>query len=154
MKEVDQNEFETKFGLAEENLIHNRKLDELLFICLSLNEKANNEQFRHGKQVLEQFVTDHPEAGEDMLGLVFLSNRLNSLVDQAEKKDIELADLARQMEKDKKEGLRTSRRLQKENKKLLTEIKSLEIKIAEQQKQIQQLKDIEKIIKSREADQP
>ena len=115
--------------MAEEALKQERKLDMLRFICLSLNEKADYKQFKHGTEAFDQFLVDFPESGDDMHGLRILVNQLDEEI-------LNRWSAWKSLLNDKKE--------------LKAEVESLNVKIEEQQKQIEQLKNIENIIKSRE----
>lgn len=126
---LEREEFNEQFTLAEAALKQGRKLDKLQFICLSLNEKADYKQFKHGTEVFDQFLVDFPESGDDMHGLRILVNQL-------EEEILNRWSAWKSLLNDKKE--------------LKAEVESLNVKIEEQQKQIEQLKNIENIIKSRE----
>ena len=130
---LERKQFDAKFELAEAGLVHDRDLDKLHFVCLSLNEKADYKKFKYGSNVLEQYVKDHPDSGEDMQGFRILVNRLDEEI-------MNRWSAWKSLLNDKKE--------------LNAEVESLKVKIEEQQNQIEQLKNIENIIKSRETKQP
>lgn len=133
MKTIKREEFNVQFESAEADLKYGRNLDKLRFICLSLNEKADYKQFTHGKEVLEQYLADHPDSGNDMKGLQILVHRLDEEI-------LNRWSAWKSLLNDKKE--------------LKAEVESLKVKIETQQQQIEQLKNIENIIKSRETNQP
>ena len=133
MRTLDRKEFDAKFKLAEEGLKQRRFLDQLHFICLSINEKADYKQFKHGMKFLDQYFEDYPESGDDMQGFRFLVDRLDEDI-------LNRWSAWKSLLNDKKE--------------LNVEVASLEARIEELIKQIEQLKNIENIIKSREIGQP
>jgi hypothetical protein len=133
MQTLERKSFDVKFELAVAGLQHGRDLDKLRFICLSLNEKADYKQFKHGTKVLEQYFEDHPDSGEDLQGFKILVERLDEEI-------LNRWSAWKSLLNDKKE--------------LKAEIESLKVSIEELQKQIEQLKNIENIIKSRETKQP
>jgi hypothetical protein len=138
--DIDPKEFAVIFERAENRLQYGRDQDKLRFICLSLHPKAEHKQFKQGTKVLEQYIAQHPDSGGEIQGLRVLIDRLD-------------------MEIQTKWSAWKS--LQKDNEALTAEVKSLQEKhdkdqvlIEELQKQIEQLKNIENIIKSREPEQP
>jgi len=133
MQTLEQKEFDTKFKLAGKDLQNGRKMDKLYFICLSLTEKADYKQLKQGVNVLEQYLEDQSDSGEGMQGFHYLVNRL---------------------EKEIKNGSNVRETMTVEKKELEKEIESLKVRLEEQNKQIEQLKNIENIIKSRDTDQP
>ena len=110
--------------------------DKLRFICLSLSPRASARQLNRGGKVLEQYIQEHPDSGDDLAGLLLLTRRLAHVrgVSGAEYKKL----VARRDE-------------------LTAQVESLQQqaaidkgRIEELQRQIDQLKNIESIIKSRE----
>ncbi|MDH3783671.1 MAG: hypothetical protein OES33_13210, partial [Desulfobulbaceae bacterium] len=109
------------------------------FICLSLHAKADYRQFKQGTRVLEQYVTEHPESPSEIKGLQILVDRL----------DIEIIT-----------KWSAWKSLLEENDELKVKVESSrgkleqnQVLIGELQNQIEQLKNIENIIKSRETEQ-
>jgi hypothetical protein len=138
--DIGPEEFAAKFETAEERLQYGRDQDKLRFICLSLHPKAEYKQLKQGTIVLEQYIAKNPDSAGDIQGLQVLLDRL----------DMEI-----------KTKWSAWKSLQKDNEALTTEVKSLQEKhdkdqvlIEELHKQIEQLKNIENIIKSRETEQP
>lgn len=132
-RSLKQEEFNTQFELAKAELEQGRYLDKLRFVCLGLNDKADYKQFAHGKRVLDQYFEDYQDAGDDMKGLQVLVNRLDEEI-------LNRWSAWKSLLNDKKE--------------LKEEVQLLNVTIDAQQKQIEQLKNIENIIKSRETDKP
>ena len=133
METIGPKEFLSRFEQAEANLEYGEDTDILDFICLSLNEKADYVQFKHGTLILEKYLEDHPLSGKDLQGFRFLVNRLDSAI------------------VNKWSSWKT---LLNDKKALKAEMKSQQARIEELQQQIEQLKKIEDIIESREIGQP
>ncbi|MFA7454499.1 MAG: hypothetical protein WCZ10_08560, partial [Desulfobulbaceae bacterium] len=115
-------------------------LDSLRFVCLSLNAHADVDQFRRGLEVFDRYLRDHPDAGNDMLGLRLLLGRLDE--------EVRNGWSARQTLLGEKKELQEQLAL------LQGSLEQVELKNIELQNQIEQLKNIEHIIKSRETDKP
>jgi len=141
---LKRQDFDSQFKLAASNLPHGQELDKLHFICLSLNEKADYKQFKHGTRILDQYLADHPDSGTDMQGIRLLLARLDEEI-------INRWSAWKSLLNDKKELKTQVKSLKKE---LKIQVDSLKVTIEEQQKQIEQLKNIENIIKSRETSKP
>ena len=133
LQSIGRKEFDAKFDLAEAGLRHGREVDTSRFICLSLNAKADYEQFKYGTMVLEQYLDEHPDSGKDLQGFRILVDRLDHAI------------------RNKWSSWKT---LLNDKKALKAEVASLEVRIEDLNKQIEQLKNIENIIKSREIGQP
>lgn len=131
-KSIGRGAFDFNFEIAEKELQDGKDTDKLRFICLSFNEKADHKQFKQGLTVLEQYIKEHPDAGEDILGFQVLAERLNQEI------------------MNRWSAWRT---LLNDKKKLGAEVESLRFRNEELQKQIEDLKNIDDIIKSRETEQ-
>lgn len=138
-KDIGRGAFDMSFETAEKESQSGKDMDKLRFICLSLNEKADQKQFKKGLQVLAQYIDDHPDTGEDLRGFQVLAERLDQEVSN-------------------RWGAWKS--LLSDKKKLTAEVESLRLSLEETQaanealqKQIEQLKNIDDIIKRREAEQ-
>lgn len=129
MQGLKQEEFNAEYESVEKDLRYDRSLDKLRFVCLSLNEKADYKKFALGKKVLDQYLLDYPESDDDMKGLQILVDRLDEEI-------LNRWSAWKSLLNDKKE--------------LKTEVQTLKNRVEAQQKQIEQLKNIENIIKSRE----
>ena len=140
MQSLKRQDFDSEFELAAATLQQGQDLDKLHFICLSLNEKADYKQFKHGTKILDQYIEDHPDSGTDLQGIRLLISRLDEEI-------INKWSAWKSLLNDKKELNAEVELLKKEFK---AKVESLKVTIEEQQKQIEQLKNIENIIKSRE----
>ena len=136
-------EFNRYFQEAEKGVTSGTDEDKLRFICLSLNSKANYKQFRQGVDLLRQYIRQHPDSREEMHGLMNLVQRLDKakvtrwsnrkkMLDEKEELEAEVASLQARVEV------------------LLREHEQDTVKIQELRNQIEQLKNIENIIKNRE----
>jgi peptidoglycan hydrolase CwlO-like protein len=137
---MEKEKFTAKFSKAEKSLRDGSDHDRLDFICLSFNTDADDMQLRQGIEVLQSYIDDHQYASGNILGLKVLTERLNeAIVD----KDKALQSLA--MEK---------KRLAAEVQSLQEKLQDHETLVGKLQQQIEEIKNIENIIKSREAEQP
>ncbi len=136
-------EFNRYFQEAETGINEGRDEDKLRFICLSLNDKASYRQFKQGVALLKQYIKEHPDSREELSGLMRLIDRLDKakvarwsgrkkMLDEKEELEAEVASLQARVEA------------------LLREHEQDAVKIQELRNQIEQLKNIENIIKNRE----
>jgi len=136
-------EFNAYFIATEARVEHGNDEDKLRFICLSLNTKANYKQFKQGETILKQYIKEHPDSREDMTGLLELVGRL----DQAKVTRWS----SRKKMLDEKDELETDvAALQSRIETLEREHEQDTVKVQELLNQIEQLKNIENIIKNRE----
>lgn len=96
--------------------------DTLQFICLTLHQRADYKQFKRGEKLLRKYIKEHPDTSDDMQGLIILLGQL------------EQAMVNRWVDR----------------KKLLVERDELAVQVETLQSQLDQLKNIENIIKNRE----
>ncbi len=136
-------EFNRYFQEAETRVNEGKDEDKLRFICLSLNDKASYRQFKQGVALLKQYIKEHPDSREELSGLMSLIDRLDKakvtrwsgrkkMLDEKEELEAEVASLQARVEA------------------LLREHEQDAVKIQELRNQIEQLKNIENIIKNRE----
>jgi len=136
-------EFNRYFQEAKNRINEGRDEEKLRFICLSLNDKASYRQFKQGVALLKQYIKEHPDSREELSGLMSLIDRLDKakvarwsgrkkLLDEKEELEAEVASLQARVEA------------------LLREHEQDAVKIQELRNQIEQLKNIENIIKNRE----
>lgn len=121
---------------AAKRLEQGNDRDTLRFICLSLHRLADDKLFKRGGKLFKSYIDEHPDISDDMQGLFVLFKRLEQVkVNQwtDRKKLLEELDL------------------------LTAQVEELQIqtsqdqeRIQELQSQIDQLKNIESIIKNRE----
>ena len=137
---IGPKEFVANFKMAEDGLQSGRDFDKLRYICLSLHTKADYNQFKQGSNVLEQYIAEHPDSPDDIQGFKIL-------VDWLDEELMNKWSAWKLLLKDKEE-------LTAEVESLRGRIGEDQILIGELQKQIEQLKNIENIIKSRESVQP
>ncbi|WP_310600904.1 hypothetical protein [Desulfobulbus sp.] len=143
-KKYSRKEFNSayKATLADANRPDNNAAPSAL-VCLSLHQRATYKQFKGGVEVLGRYTKAHPESTPSLRGLVQLLQRLD------QEKIGKWAQSSKNL--DVKEELET------ENRDLLERIDTLEKSSTEDQarikglqQQIEQLKNIENIIKNRE----
>jgi predicted RNase H-like nuclease (RuvC/YqgF family) len=115
----------------------------LQLICLSLHPQAGYRQFNSGMKLLDQYIKDHPGAASGLQGLQYLLQRLNQ----------ERVARWQQTNKtsDEKEILGIeNKELSERNDRLEQTIEQDQARIEELRQQIDQLKNIETIIKNRD----
>ena len=136
-------EFNEYFQEAESVLDNDRDEDVLRFICLSLHTKASYQQFKEGEKALRDYIKLHPDNSKELQGLLGLVGRLDQakisrwshrkkLLDEKEELEAEVASLQARVDT------------------LLREHEQDMVRIQELRNQIEQLKNIENIIKNRE----
>ncbi|HHD63140.1 MAG TPA: hypothetical protein ENK96_01975 [Desulfobulbaceae bacterium] len=136
-------EFNAYFSATEARLASGKDEDKLRFICLSLNTKANYKQFKQGEALLGLYIKEHPDSREEMKGLLSLVDRLDQVKVTRWSNRKKMLD-----EKDELETEVASLRARIET--LQGEHEQDTVKIQELRNQIEQLKNIENIIKNRE----
>ncbi len=144
---IGPEEFAANFKMAEDGLQYGQDLYKLHFICLSLDAQADYQQFKQGREVLEQYIAEHPNSTDDIQGFKILVDWL----------DVEMLNkwsAWKTLLEDKKKLTSEVETLQGKIKKDQILNEELQEQIVELKKQIGQLKNIENIIKSRETEQP
>ena len=140
---LSRREFNRYFRKAETRFRDGDDDDKLRFICLSLNNRASYRQFKEGVALLKQYIKEHPESRGELSGLMSLIHRLDKarvarwssrkkMLEEKEELEAEVASLQARVEA------------------LLREHDQDMVKIQELRNQIEQLKNIENIIKNRE----
>ena len=132
-----------KAALADATRPNNAEISSL--VCLSLHQQATYKQFKGGVEALARYVKAHPESTPSLRGLLQLLQRLD------QEKIRKWAQNSKKLDaREEKEELEA------ENRELLEHIDALEknstqdqAKIKGLQQQIEQLKNIESIIKNR-----
>ena len=140
---ITRAEFKTAFTEVTKQGEDGQYGDSLRVTCLSLHEYASYKQFKIGIDALEGYIKEHPADAKGLSGLQVLMQRMD--------KDMILKWSQHNKNTDEKEALEA------QNKELLDRNVLLEknaeqdqTRIKELQKQIEQLKNIENIIKNRE----
>ena len=142
-QKMSHKEFKAAYKAASAQASGGEDADILRLICLNLHEYASYKQFRSGAEILANYIKDHPDDAASLQGIHVLLQRIDK------EKITKWAQSNKSL--DEKEGLEA------ENKELLERNEMLEkgaaqdlVRIRELQKQIEQLKNIENIIKNRE----
>jgi len=142
-QKLSRKEFKAEYKVVAAKAVEGTDADTLHLICLSLHEYATYKEFKAGTETLAQYIKGHPEAAAILQGIHVLMQRIDK------EKIVKWAQSNKNL--DEKEGLAI------ENKELLERNEVLEkaaeqdqARIRELQQQIEQLKNIENIIKNRE----
>lgn len=135
MQGIRSDDFAARVRRAEEKLANGKALDQLHFVCLSLNEKADYRLVKKGGEVLDEYLEQHPGAREDMRGLSVLVKRLGGAEICSRSTRKKLID-----EKNK---------LEKTVDSLTSSLEREQTRAQDLKSQIEQLKNIENIIKDR-----
>ncbi len=138
-KSLKRKEFSDVFLSVSDTVQQGGDADQLRFICLSLHKHASYKDFKKGLGVLSGYIKKHPDEKKSLSGFQMLVQRLHQ------------EKISRWAQTNSKEIL------EEENKQLLDKIAALEnaaeqdkVRVLELQNQIEQLKNIENIIKNRE----
>lgn len=134
-KGISRRDFVVRVRRAGKKLANGNELDQLRFVCLSLNEKADYQLVKKGGEVLAEYLERHPDAREDMLGLSALVKRLGS------------AEICSQSTRRKL--IEEKNKLEKKVDSLTSSLEQEQIRAKDLKHQIEQLKNIENIIKDR-----
>lgn len=142
-EKLSRKEFTGMYKTAVADAARGEHADMLRVVCLSLHRYASNKQFKDGKEMLAQYLKKHPENTASLQGLLSLIQR------------IDRERIVKKVESDKiideKEGLEAENRdLIDRNETLEKNASQDQERIKELQQQIEQLKNIESIIKKRE----
>jgi hypothetical protein len=130
-----------KTALAAAGLAENADLPSL--VCLSLHQQASYKQFKDGLDALSRHIKAHPESAPSLHGLALLMQRIDR------EKIVKRVQSNKSL--DEKEGLEAENRdLQERTEALERSAAQDQARIKELQTQIEQLKNIESIIKNRE----
>lgn len=142
-QKLSRKEFKSEYKMVSAKAVGGVDADILHLICLSLHEYATYKQFKAGMETLAKYIKEHPDAAATLQGIHVLMQRIDK------EKIVKWAQSNKNL--DEKEGLES------ENKELLDRNEILEkaaeqdqVRIRELQQQIEQLKNIENIIKNRE----
>jgi len=142
-QKMSRQAFAGAYKTAFSNAAREENDDVLRLICLSLHQHASYKQFKEGMEALAGYVKTHPESAAGLQGLQVLMQRID------QEKIAKWAKSSKIL--DEKEGLEAeNRELLERNEVLEKAAANDQVRIKELQKQIEQLKNIESIIKNRE----
>jgi uncharacterized protein HemX len=143
-RKMTRKEFKAAYAAAHERYAKNKAdADARQLICLSLHPYAGNRQFKDGLDQLALYIQNHPDAAPGLQGIQLLMQRIDR------EKAIRWAQSNKTS--DEKEGLESeNKELVERNEQLEHAAEQEKNRIGELQKQIEQLKNIENIIKNRE----
>lgn len=133
---LKQNDFDRYSGEAAIRLEGGDDKDTLQYICLTLHQRADYKLFKQGEKLLRRYIKEHPDTSDSMQGLLVLL------------KQLEEAMVKRSTDRKKLLDERGEQAEQVET--LLLQTKQDQERIQELQSQIDELKNIENIIKNRE----
>lgn len=142
-QELSRKEFKTYFQRVVKEVERGGSDKQLQFICLSLNHYASYKQMTLGMQALQEYIKVHPGENESLQGLYLLIERINREKINRWTQRNRLMDEKEALEDENRELFDTVTTLEKQ-------IEQDGKRIGELQKQIEQLKNIENIIKNRE----
>jgi hypothetical protein len=143
-RKMTRKEFKSAYDEAQNRYAKNKgDADARQLICLSLHPYAGNRQFKDGLDLLALYIQNHPDSAPGLQGIQLLMQRIDK------EKAIRWAQ--NNKTSDEKEGLESeNRELVERNEQLEHAAEQEKNRIGELQKQIEQLKNIENIIKNRE----
>jgi len=142
-QKLSRKEFKLAYKTALAQVADGEQTNTLHLICLSLHEYASYKQFKFGMETLASYIKDHPDAAKGLQGIHVLMQRIDK------EKIGKWAQSNKSL--DEKEGLEfENKELLERNEVLEKGIEQDQVRIKELQKQIEQLKNIENIIKNRE----
>ena len=112
-------------------------------ICLSLHPYAGYKQFKEGMDQLSRYIQNHPDAAPGLQGIYLLMQRID--------REKTIRWTQNNKTSDEKEGLESENKELAERNELLEQAAAQDRnRVNELQNQIEQLKNIENIIKNRE----
>jgi hypothetical protein len=143
-RKMSRKEFKAAYDEAQNLYAKNKAdADARQLICLSLHPYAGNRQLKDGLDLLALYIQNHPDAAPGLQGIQLLMQRIDR------EKAIRWAQSTKTS--DEKEGLESdNKELAERNEQLEHAAEQEKNRISELQKQIEQLKNIENIIKNRE----
>jgi hypothetical protein len=119
-------------------------------ICLSLHPDASYKQFKEGVETLSLHIKSHPESAPSLQGISLLMQRIDREKIVKWVQSNKNLGAKEGLEAENKELLERNEMLFERNRVLEKSAASDQVRIKELQKQIEQLKNIETIIKNRE----
>nr|WP_321465575.1 hypothetical protein [uncultured Desulfobulbus sp.] len=121
----------------------NNAYNSLQVICINIHPYASYSQFRKGKKQLADYMTQHPNDTSGLGGLEYLLEQMNR--ERAARRN-----LSNKIEKEKQSLNLKNKELIDQNSRLKSDAEQDKARLNELRKQIDQLKNIESIIKNRE----
>jgi hypothetical protein len=140
---LSHREFNNAYKTAFANAARDENDEILHLICLSLHQHASYKQFKEGMDALAVYIKGHPESVSGLQGILMLMQQIDreKIAKWAQSNKI----------LDEREGLEAeNKELLERNEVLEKNVANDQTRIKELQKQIEQLKNIESIIKNRE----
>jgi len=142
-EKMSRKEFSNAYKTAVADAARAENGDGLRLVCLSLHQHASYRQFKEGLEALVRYIKTHPTTAPGLQGIVLLMQRIDR------EKIVKWAQSNKSI--DEKEGLEAeNKELQERNEALERSASQDQARIKELQQQIEQLKNIENIIKNRE----
>ena len=142
-RELSRNDFKAYYKRVSLEVEKKDPGSTLQLICLSLHHYASYKQFKVGMETLKEYIELHPEERQSLQGLYLLVKRINQEKINRWSQRNRLTDEKETLEEENRELFEAATVLEKQ-------IEQDGKRINELQKQIEQLKNIENIIKNRE----
>jgi hypothetical protein len=142
-RKMTHKEFGRAFRAASKQAAKGERAASLRLICLSLHDYASYKQFKSGMKALAAYIKDYPDDAASLQGIYQLLQRVD-------KEKINKWNQGSKSSDEKEELESENTELQERNEILEQNADQDQVRIQELQKQIEQLKNIENIIKNRE----
>lgn len=143
-QKMSRKEFKTAYTRAQSQQgVSREDADTLRWICLNLHPLAGNRQFKEGMATLSRYIENHPEAASGLQGLY-------QVLQRAEREKTARWAQSSKISDEKESLVSENRDLAERNAQLEQAAEQDRGRIDELQQQIEQLKNIENIIKNRE----
>ena len=143
-RKMTRKEFKAAYAEAAERYVKSKgDADARNQICLSLHPYAGYKQFKEGMDQLSRYIQNHPDAAPGLQGIYLLMQRID--------REKTIRWTQNNKTSDEKEGLESENKDLAERNELLEQAAAQDRnRVNELQNQIEQLKNIENIIKNRE----
>ncbi len=142
-RKMTHKEFGREYRTASKQATKGERAASLRLICLSLHDHASYKQFKSGMKTLAAYMKVHPDDAASLQGIYQLMQRID-------KEKIKKWNQGSKSSDEKEELEAENTDLQERNEMLEQNASQDQVRIQELQKQIEQLKNIENIIKNRE----
>ena len=140
---MTRREFRTAFNQTSKLEERDPDHDALNIVCLSLHDYASYKQFKMGIEVLSAYIKGHPDDAKGLGGLLRIMQRMDKEIMSKWTQYNKATDEKESLDAENKELFERNAVLEKNAEENQSRIKEL-------QQQIEQLKNIENIIKNRE----